>query len=99
MRAEYLVHRLLYEPVDHVGNAKTSLPTTRLGDPHTADHPWLVVPRTQRVAQHRQDVVEVLAHFVDTLPIRTRCASIRRHMLKRRSQVLLRTHSLDRHRG
>src|SRR6266511_2417749 len=97
MRAEHLVHRLLHDSIDHVRNAKASLPA-RLGDPHAADFPRSVAAIKQPLVQRRQHPEEMLAHLVDALPVRTRSASIRRNLLERSPQILLARYLLHRHR-
>ena len=45
VRAEHLVHGLLYDPVDHVWNAKAALAASGFRYPHPANHPRLIPPR------------------------------------------------------
>lgn len=98
VRAEHLVHRLLYEPVDHVRDAKAALPTSCFRDPHPADQAGSVAPFQQLAPQRRQHDVEVRAHLGDALPIRSRGAVVLRHLLERTHQVVLGRHLLHRHR-
>ena len=98
VRAEHFVHRLLHDSIDHIRDAKASLPAARLRNPHAADVPRSVAAVEQLAAQHQQDLVELLAHLVDALPVRTRRALVRRDLLERFSQILLTCHLLHRHR-
>src|ERR1041384_4026775 len=98
MRAQYLVHRLLHDPIDHVRYAKTSLPAARLRYPHAADISWPVAPIEQLAMQHRQDSAEVSSHLVDALSIWTWGALVRRHLLERSPQIPFARYFLHRHR-
>src|SRR5439155_2984198 len=65
VRAEYAVHGLLDPPVDHIGNAKATLAAPCLRNPHPANHPRAIGSVEQSRTKRRQEVTEVLAHFVD----------------------------------
>src|ERR1041384_2587585 len=88
VRAEHLVHGLLHDPIDHVGNAKASLPTSGLRDPHAADIPGPVAAVKQLTVQSQHDIGELLAHLVDALPVWSGRASVGRYLLERSLQIL-----------
>jgi hypothetical protein len=95
--AEHLVHRLLDEPVDHIGDAEAALTAPRLGDPHTADHPWPVVAVEQLAVEHGQNVVEVLVHLLDGPPIGSGGSFVRRDVRERCHQVFVAGYLHHRH--
>src|SRR5262245_7063850 len=98
IRAEHTMHGLLYETVDHIWDAKSSLSATRLGDPHAADHPRTVAAIQQLAMQRRHDLVEVRSHFADALPIGSGRAFVRRDLFERFSQIFFARYLLHRHR-
>jgi hypothetical protein len=52
VRTKHLVHRLLYDSIDHIRNTKPTLPTARFRNPHTPDVSGLVAPVQQAAVQH-----------------------------------------------
>src|SRR5215510_840695 len=99
VRAEYLVHRLLHDPVDHVRYTKPSLPATRLRDPYPANQPRVIAPIQQGMAERRQNLFEVLSHLAHALSIRSGSAIVTLHALKCSSQVSIARYLFHRHRG
>jgi len=65
VRAEHLVHRLLYDPIHHVRYAKSSLAAACLRDPDPADQAGPITSVQQRASQRRHDFADVLAHLID----------------------------------
>lgn len=99
MRTEHLVHGLLDDAVDHVRDAKTPFSTSRLRNPHTADHPRSVAAIKQRSGKPRQQRVQVFPHIIDALPVGTGRALVGRDLLKRDDQVSSMAYLLHCHRG
>lgn len=98
VRTEHLVHSLLHDAVDHVGNAEPALATICFWDPDAPDFSDAVASVEQTLMKHRQTAVEVLAHDFDRLPVRAWSPAIRGHFAKRRSQVGFIRYLLHRHR-
>jgi len=98
VRTEHLVHRLLYDAINHVWNAESALPAIRLGNPDAPDISDAIASVQQASMQPRQALVQVLANLFDRLPIRTWRTSICGYFAKCNSQIRNTSNLLHRHR-
>src|SRR5579872_174293 len=98
VRNHHLRDSLAYDSVDHIGDAKTPEPASRLGDPYATDLPRAVGTGEQLAAQTTENFLQMLAHLADRLAVRARRPVVGGHLPERLSQVVPSSHFFHRHR-